>query len=61
MKKYEWRKTAIKVIKFMVLVGVPAGLNYFTVNYPQIANLTVSTILWGFYDYLKHKVGVNLY
>jgi len=57
---YKWRKTAKKVIKLFVLVVLPWAINYFTVNYPAYANLTLSTILWTSYDYLKHGMGYKL-
>lgn len=56
-KAYSYKKTGKKVLKFALIIVIPWLINSFTMDYPEVANLTVSGALVLGLDFLKHKLG----
>lgn len=56
MSKYNIKLTLIKVVRSVLLIGIP----FFLTQFPDIANLTIGAVLVGLYDYAKHKLEVRL-
>jgi hypothetical protein len=55
--KYNVIKTLKKVVKYLILVGLP----FLATNYPAVLDLTIGGVLVIAYDYLKHgKFNVRL-
>lgn len=52
---YSPKKGLVKILKYFVLFLIPALVNLFIVQYPQIAQLSVGALLVGVANFLKVK------
>jgi len=57
--KYSFKKTLLKMAKYLVLFGAPFLVNQFIVEYPEYAQLSVGVVLVGLVNLLKVKFGVK--
>ncbi len=57
---YDWKKSLLKVIKMLIIYGIPMILNAYFLHHPQYENLTVSAAVHLLYDYLKRSLLVYL-
>lgn len=58
--KYKLGIGVMKFIKYFVVLGIVAMVQYFTGNYPQWADVTVGALLLSIANYLKVRWGVRL-
>lgn len=56
--KYSIKTTLLKMVKYFVAFLLPVLVDQFIVAYPQIAQLTVGTIILGILNWLKSKAGL---
>lgn len=52
---YDWKKTVSKSWKYLCFYGIPTVVAYFLNAYPEIAGLTVGTLLTAGANWLKHR------
>ena len=60
MENYSFVKTLKKGAKYFVIFLLPFLVDKFIVNYPELAQLSVATLLVMGLNYLKVKVGLKL-
>lgn len=60
MPKYNWKITAQKGLKYLILFGIPALINWVIVEYPQYMQLTLGGVLVMLANYLKVRIGLRL-
>ncbi len=51
MKTYDYKKTAWKVVKYLLIVATP----FLFTEFPEVMNLTIGGAMIAILDYLKHK------
>ena len=57
--EYSYKKTGLKMLKVLVLFIIPVLVNQFVVQYPEIAQLTVGSLLYGLSNLLREKYAVK--
>lgn len=55
-KKYELKKTLLKVARLLLFIGIPV----IAVEFPAVLDMTVGGILYGIADWLKHEKGIKI-
>lgn len=58
--KFSYKKMVEKIAKYLVIFIIPMAIDWFIVNYPEWAQLSIAGALVGVSNYLKVKVGMKL-
>lgn len=57
--KYNWKLTVWKGVKVFILFILPWLVDQFIVAMPEVANITIGTLLVMLCNFLKMKAGVK--
>jgi len=58
--KYSFLKSLLKAVKYPLLIMLGLLIAGFISEYPDYANMSVGALLILIYDFLKHKLNVQL-
>lgn len=57
---YSFLKSLVKGIKYPLIVGIGLLIAGFEMTYPEVASLSVGSVLIIAYDVIKHKASIRL-
>lgn len=58
--EFSYKKMALKGVKYFILFLLPVLVDNFIIKYPEIAQLTIGSLLVMLVNWLKNRIGMRI-